>query len=282
MSNISSTSTPTTYDSSSRNQLLGNVGNTLLLVLTSIITVCMLYQWPSADRFDSNWLSNGFCVSNAETFLLNSHSLSFYADTLLAAIIGYLYLTQDKKTTPPLQEAMLGGAVTAVFGHGLGHLYLGLDPTGMDLRLNPEDVPGSMPKTIVNLLAFTAIFKGTMPMATFETLTITALLASAGITLLDAQPKLNFVYAQAAIYVSSAIYMLLLDPKYKSEASYRFYPWMQLPILLVGMTESIFCQRVLEPIGGHVIFDTTIAGGIIAIELMSRPSDGASKKVKSS
>jgi hypothetical protein len=264
-------------ESESQSQSIGDTGNKLLVTLTILISFLMLYQWPSPTYFDSNWLANGFCVSNTESFLLNSHMLSFYADLVLSAILGYLFLTHKKKT-PPLQEALLRGAVTGVFGHGLGHCYLALEPTGMDLRLKLDDIPGSMPMNMVSLCAFAAIFGAAMPLASFERLAITSFLSTAGFTLLDVPPRWNFVYAQAAIYVASAIHMLSLDPKYKMETSYMLYPWCQLPVLAVGVLESTFCQQLLEPIGGHMVFDTTIAFAVIAIELMSRTDSDAKRK----
>ena len=223
----------------------GNIGLLILLASTTIITYCMLYQYPSPSAFDAHWLSHGFCVSNPETTWQNSHSLSFYADTILALIIGYLTTTQPK-TAPPLQVAILKGAVMAVFGHGAGHMYLGLKPEGMDLRFRPhEDFATSVAGTIVTVCAFAAIFQGTMPLSSTRRLAFTAIIATAGFTIFDIAPRLNFIYAQAAIYLSNGLHMLTLPAKDKSAASYALYPYFQLPVLAVGAMESTACEAFL-------------------------------------
>ena len=188
-------------------------------------------------------------------------------------IIAYLYTAQTKSaaTTPPLQAAMLRGAIMGVFGHGAGHLYLGLHPQGMDLRFRPhEDLLISCASTAVTVMAFAAIFQGTMPLSSSRRLLLTALVATAGFTLLDVEPRLNFVYAQAAIYVSNAVHMLTLPAEDKSSAVYALYPYFQLPVLAVGVMESTACTSFLQRFGGHMIFDSSIGIGTIMIELLAR------------
>ena len=248
---------------------VGNAGLVLLLVLTILISACMLYQLPSPEYFDDDWIRHGFCVSNADTTWFNSHSLSFYADVVLALCIARLFANQPK-SAPPLQAAMLSGAIFGVFGHGLGHLYLGTNVQRMDLRFRPEDIPTSVASILVTVMAFWAIFQGTMPLSSRSRLAMTAVVATAGFTILDIAPKLNFVYAQAAIYISNSLHMLTLSSQDKSAATYALYPYFQLPVLLVGVLESTACQGFLQPLGGHVLFDSAIGIVTIGIELLSR------------
>jgi hypothetical protein len=264
------------------NAAVGNAGLVLLLLLTILISACMLYQFPSPDYFDDDWIRHGFCVSNANSNWLNSHSLSCYADVVLALCIARLFANQTK-SAPPLQAAILNGAIFGVFGHGLGHLYLGTNAQGMDLRFRPEDIPASTASILVTVMAFGTIFLGTMPLSSRSRLVMTAVVATAGFTILDIAPKLNFVYAQAAIYISAALHMLTLSSQDKSAATYALYPYFQLPVLLVGVMESTACQGFLQPLGGHVIYDSSIGVGTICIELLSRylESDRSSSAIKS-
>lgn len=243
----------------------------------------MIYQYPSPQAFDAHWLSHGFCVSNPETTWQNSHSLSFYADTILALIIGYLTTTQPKNC-PRFQKHLLKGAVMAVFGHGVGHMYLGLKPGGMDLRFRPhEDLVASIAGAVVTVVAFACIFQGTMPLSSTKRLAFTAIIATAGFTILDIVPKHNFVYAQAAIYISNALHMLTLPAEDKSAAAYALYPYFQLPVLFVGAMESTICEYFLQRFGGHMLFDSSIAVGIILNELSSRRIEaGRAQKIKAS
>ena len=257
----------------------GDVGNILLLTGTSIITGCMLNQWPNKDHFDDNWLSNGFCVSNSDTFWWNSHSLSFYADTVLAIAIGLLYKKRisSGQDFSPVQMSLLSGAIMAVFGHGAGHMYLGMNPTGMDLRIRLDHLAASFASLIVNILGFASIFKGTMPLASTRRLLMAAIVATIGFTFFDIEPKLNFVYAQAAIYIASALNMLVLPQSDKGCAAYMLFPYFQLPVLAVGVIESTGCEAILEKIGGHMIFDVTIAIAVILIDLISTRLERSSK-----
>lgn len=244
---------------------VGDLGNTLLLSLTILISACMLCQLPSKDIFDPNWLKNGFCVSNEETIWLNSHVLSFYADTALAAMIAYLCYIQPKDV-PLIQKESLTGAIMGVLGHGLGHLHLGVvDPDGMDLRFQSEDL---MP-TVITFISLIAIFKGSMPFASMQKLAFHALIVTIGFTIFDIEPKLNFVYAQAAIYISITTHALSLPTKHKNSASYMLSPFFNFPVLAVGIIESTACESFLASLGGHAVYDSTIAFSVIMVELFS-------------
>jgi len=251
------------------NASVGNAGLVVNLVLTIAITACMLYQLPSPKYFDGNWLKHGFCVSNVDTTWLNSHFLSFYADTILALLIAYLFANQPK-SSPPLQAAMLRGQILGVFGHGLGHLYIGTRAQGMDLRFRPEDILTSIISTLVTVMTFGAIFKGTMPLGSRLQLALTAMVATAGFTSLNIPPRLNFVYAQAAIFIFKDLHMLTLSSYDKSAAAYALNPFFELPILLFGVLESTACQGFLQPLGGHAIYDSSIGISTICVEFLSR------------
>ena len=253
------------YTKSSSYSKVGDLGNILLLSLTTLVTVCMLYQFPRKEIFDTNWLRNGFCVSNQESSWLNSHVLSFYANAVLAAMIAYLSFIQPKDASV-VQKQLLSGAIMGVLGHGLAHLHLGMSPTGMvDMRFQSDDL---IP-TVVSLLGFISIFKGSMPLASMQKLVINALIATAGFTILDIEPKLNFVYAQAVIYIAITTHMLSLSAEHKETAAYMLFPYLNLPVLAVGILESTACESFLGSLGGHAVYDSSIAIGTIMVELFS-------------
>lgn len=266
----------------STNEVVGNAGLGLLFFFTAGITSCMLYQLPSPEIFDGSWLLNGFCVSNPDSALLNSHSLSFYCDVVLAAILYALYRTAPPPTDENrLRLAILRGSVVAVLGHGCGHMYLGTSPRGgMDLRWKPsEDLARSVASTIVTVGSFATIFNGTMPLASTRKLIAAAAVATAGVTALDVDPRLNFVYAQGFIYASNALHLAFsLDATHKRTLTYALYPFLQLPALLVGVLESTACRSFLAGLGGHAVFDASIALGLIAMGLVARRRDDGEKK----
>jgi len=268
-------------------QRVGDLGNFLLFTATCAVTACLLYKLPNESKYDSNWLSNGFCISNQDDPLWNSHNLSFYADTFLAVILGGLYLTRQKQDTkngiPPLQKALLQGSIMAVFSHGLVHLYLGIDPKGMDLRIHLDNLIHSIVTQLFLVFGFVSLFLGTMPLASKESLFISAILATLGFTIFDVPPQLNFVYSTGVIYVLSAINMLSLPAKHKDTASYFIYPYSQLPVLVMGILESTRCGAILESVGGHAVLDTTIGLSIILGDIIAthiEQTNGKKPKMK--
>lgn len=153
-----------------------------------------------------------------------------------------------------------------VLGHGLGHLNLGFNPNGMDLRFRNHELMESIKVSFVNIFAFASIFKGVMPFASFPKLLLAASIATVGLTVFDIEPKANFIYAQAVIYMFQAI---KLSKEHKDTAAYMLAPFLNLPVLVVGVMESTGCEVYLKYMGGHAVFDSTIAIGIIMIELFS-------------
>ena len=279
-----SSGTLMTLLSSLKPHTIGNIGNVLLLVGTLLVTTCMIYQYPSKDYYDESWLRNGFCVSNEDTIWKNSHALSFYSDTLFTMLIFYLYLSKttrnskkDQTTThtpPPLQLAILSGSIMGIFGHGAGHMYLGIEPTGMDLRLFDNYETYAISKrgvlsTIVSFVGFGAIFYGGLPLASLRRLVLASFVATSGLTLLNIEPKLNFIYAQAIIFIMISLHALSLDIKHKLTATYMLFPYLQFPVLIVGILEATCCNSILKALGGHMVFDTMISISFLINEIMS-------------
>ena len=261
--------------------IIGDIGNVLLLVGTLLVTTCMIFQYPSSSYYDESWLKNGFCVSNEDTVWKNSHALSFYSDTLFTLIIFYLYLnktrfekTKSKSTTPPLQMAILSGSIMGIFGHGAGHMYLSVEPTGMDLRLFDDYNNYTISKrgimiTLVNFFGFGAIFCGGLPLASMKRLVLASVIATSGVTILNIEPKFNFIYAQAIIFILISLHALSLELKHKLTATYMLVPYLNLPVLVVGILEATCCNSFLKTFGGHVVFDTMISISFIINEILS-------------
>ena len=153
---------------------------------------------------------------------------------------------------------------------------------GMDLRWNPsEDLARSVASTVVTVGTFFSIFNSTMPFASMKQLILTSVIATAGFTVMDLEPKLNFVYAQAAVYVFTALHMLLrLNMVHKGSKIYAMYPYFQLIVLFVGILEATQCTAFLASLGGHMVFDSSIAIGAISMQLLSSSRTSADDKPK--
>ncbi len=246
----------------------GNAGNVGLALATSLVTVCMLNQFPSESVFDKKWMETGLCIANEESLWLNTHSLCFYACVIFAAVLRYLYVIQPPEV-PPIQKVMLSGAVMSIFGHGLAHAYLASDPTQMDLQFHLNNLPKSLAVTAMLLFAFVTLFQGVLPFASATKIVTTSIIITLGFTILNVEPRNNNAYVIAVIYISNSMHMLSLPEEHKKTATYALYPFLQLPVLVVGVLESIGCEGLLEAVGGHVIYDSTLAIGYIALELLS-------------
>mmetsp|Transcript_14609 Transcript_14609/g.20649 ORF Transcript_14609/g.20649 Transcript_14609/m.20649 type:complete len:284 (+) Transcript_14609:71-922(+) len=263
-------------------QQAGDIGNVLMLICTFAVTACMLNKWPNEELFDNNWSTNGFCVVNQDSTWMNSHIICFYAGTVFSLIIAYVYVTDiaGNDIIPPVHQALIRGAIMGVFGHGLGHVTLSQDPTGMDLRIRADDIPSSILATVTNVGGFSCIFLGTMPLSSTKKILTVATIATLGFTLFDIPPKLNFVYGLAAISTSSAASMLTLSTEQKDAALYSLYPYFQMSILAFGFLESTSCEKMLAPLGGHVCFDAFIPVSQLVLHFVSKHMEKKSSRSK--
>jgi hypothetical protein len=260
-------------------QVLGNVANTGLFVGTAVVSYCMMYRYPNESYFDASWLHYGFCVANPDSEFFHSHFLAFYSDCIMALALAasYYHYYPIARKQPDLQEALLFGSIPGVFFHGVGHLYYGtMDATGFSLKWDNADIPKSLMSQATTLLGLAGILKGALALASTQRILLASIAGTIGLTLLNVPSTLNFVYIQGIIYICSAAHMLSLDSKHKQSAAYLVYPLLQFLVLAVGVLESTLCQKLLTPLGGHVVFDTTISmGSLIAPMLTTYLEKGA-------
>ena len=259
---------------------VGDVGNVALLLSTVLTSAMLIYRLPSEAYFDEGWLRNGFCIRNSEEMWGNSHALSFYLDVCFAAAILGVY-TKYQHRLSAVGQAQAFGSIFATLGHGMGHLHYGMEPGGMDLRFDSQRIPESLGNTLVMMFTYMSIFGGTMPLASKQTVISTAVVVSAVHNILDIPPTLMFVYAQAAIYTSSAIHMLSLHKQHKESMTYMAYGLLQLPVVAVGILEATQCESFLKALGGHAAYDGMIGVVIlINIALAAHGDDGKLEEQK--
>lgn len=262
--------------------IIGNVGNVALGLSTILLTICKVYHHQlhsKSSMFDEKWLENGICISNEETFWWNSHSLSFFTAMIYTAVLKYMSAIQQEQV-PSLQKAILSGAIHSVFGHGLAHLYFAMDPAEMDLRFDHDKLSQSLAVTTVALFTFGSVLTGLLPFASRKKIISLATLITLGFTILDVEPKHNFAYIEAALYAMNSIHMLWLSREHKHTATYALYPFFHFLVLAAGILESCGCEALLQGLGGHVVYDSVIAGAYIMIELSSNYLESSTKKLK--
>lgn len=258
---------------------IGDIGNSALLIGTIIVSACLLFRFPNESYYDKSWLENGFCVSNQDNLWLNSHSLAFYVGVFFTLCVWLLQRNYGKATSP-LAMASIQGAAIGIFGHGAGHLYLGMDPAGMDLRFFLDKPLVSGISQCVTFFSFAAIFSGTMALASRQRIGLTAAVATLGFSVLNIPPILNFVYAQGLIYISSSFHLLSLPATLKDNPIYMLYGFFQFPVLVVGILESTRCDDFLKDLGGHALFDGAIGTGVVAMHLFNMHTDSKASSAK--
>jgi hypothetical protein len=229
---------------------VGDIGNIALLIGTTIVSACLLFRFPDESYYDQAWLEKGFCVSNEDNVWLNSHSLAFYVGVFFTLCV-WLIQRNYGKAVSPLAMAQIRGSMIAIFSHGAGHLYLGRNPAGMDMRFFLDKPLISGIAQCVNFFGFAGIFSGTMALASRQRILLTAAVATLGFSVLDIPPNLNFVYGQGVIYISSSLHFLSLPGELKDNPIYMLYSLFQLPVLVVGILESTRCDDLLKDLGGQ-------------------------------
>ena len=260
-------------------RLVGDVGNVMLFSSTLATSAMLLYRLPTEAYFDKGWLNSGFCVRNSEDLWTNSHTLSFYVDVCFALVIAGMHKMLRHKLSA-IGQAFAFGGIFATFGHGLGHLHYGTDPEGMDLRVDADKPLDSFINTVVMLFTYSTIFCGTMPLASKERLITTAVICAIFHNIMGIPPTLMFVYAQAAIYISSSLHMLSLDKHNKETMTYMAYGFLQLPVVSVGILEATQCESFLKALGGHAVYDGMIGVVIVVnIALSAWCDDSTSEKL---
>ena len=159
---------------------VGDVGNLALLFGTTIVSACFLFRLPNESYYDKAWLENGFCVSNEDSSWLNSHSLAFYAAVFLSLSAWLVKQNYSRRSTSALAAAHIQGSIFGILSHGAGHLYLGRNPSGMDLRVYQDKPLASIAVVCVSFFTFAGIFDGTMALASRQRILLTAAVAALG------------------------------------------------------------------------------------------------------
>eukprot|EP01047_Picozoa_sp_COSAG01_P023846 COSAG01_NODE_1453_length_10258_cov_38.080126_2_plen_277_part_00 len=252
---------------------VGDAGNTALFLSTVVVSAMLLFRLPTEAYFDQGWLSTGFCVLNSQDMWTNSHALSFYVDVCITVVIVGMWAMLRHRLSA-VGQAQAWGSIFATFGHGCGHLHYGTDPGGVDLRINPDRPLKSLVNTLVMLFTYATIFGGTMPLASKERIGCTAIISTAFHNILGIRPILTFVYAQAAIYVSSSLHMLCLDKSHKENTTYMMYGLLQLLVVGVGILEATQCESFLKALGGHAVYDGMIGCVVIVNIAVAAVCDG--------
>eukprot|EP00542_Grammatophora_oceanica_P013966 CAMPEP_0194030176 /NCGR_PEP_ID=MMETSP0009_2-20130614/3754_1 /TAXON_ID=210454 /ORGANISM="Grammatophora oceanica, Strain CCMP 410" /LENGTH=430 /DNA_ID=CAMNT_0038670079 /DNA_START=33 /DNA_END=1325 /DNA_ORIENTATION=+ len=131
--------------------LWGNIGNLATALLSAALLMatpfnvdatsdaCAVCEPPEySGKLDPCYACDGFCISNPESTMLNSHMLSLYADVIATVpLIALRLMKGDTLDKLGLSEFYLSWMkIFSVTGHGIAHLGLSILTVGMpDLDL---------------------------------------------------------------------------------------------------------------------------------------------------
>jgi hypothetical protein len=232
----------------------GDFFNQLGLGMTVVYTSMVVL---SSDRpgllLDEKWVQDGFCVS--DTPIGNSHDLSFYVDVVLASILLTLYALW--RNIEGLEEAskLIPIEAVSILGHGAVHEFIAYK---MRQGKSLEDEAESPP--LLSSLIFAVVFwfpflKAALSNWNLGPVMVSALLASYFQRFVP--PRFGFTYVQTVLVCASALNSMLSADRNNREYAYRAISL--IPVVLVPFFECMTCQSFLKHVGGHAVFDGTLA-----------------------
>jgi len=244
---------------------LGNVLNALSVAMTSIFFVSvMLYaDDPNQFIFAKEWAKVGYCVSNPDVPYWTSHDLSLYADIVYTMIFFVLiYNWKDEPYMQGIHSKRGMDLAMSILLHGIGHGFVGYFARqvggGDDTDGITEVGQGTLVMTIT---AFTLFWLPTMIAALdgrpMWIVAIVAALASLGQEVVHF--RFNFVYIQVVLSLVAGVHQLLLPKEKKGREYAMFGAIVTVPVALAAWVECITCGDFYKSLGGHVLYDSTIA-----------------------
>lgn len=275
--------------------------STLSVVTFTIATI--LHAKPDAtyEIFDSDWIQHGFCVINRDVPYYSSHDLCLYFDTAIVAFGLLIY--HRLKGQPEMKSAddMMLFNLLGHLGHGIAHGFIAREYRRRDDFTGAEHV--SMIKNYLQnheqlsaavcgefiLYSFVGIgfwcglLKGVLPKVDMTKLVFVSALVS--IVQMFVRDVLAFTYVQAVLTVAFTSTQLVI-PREEKGIFYCAFAVASVMLSIVPWLESTACQLFVARLGGHLIYDVSIAVLLIAAYCISwhhyysaKIADGDKKKV---
>lgn len=254
----------------------GNIAHTMVLI-NAICFMGSVLLFNEAPYFDAAWIEEGFCVSNKETPLLNSHALSFYADTIATVFLFLAY----RKYNGILSEQCIEHVYLNIFGvfmHGLGHLMIAFagnaeeqttkQQMSIQERLDEDGPKTLIVQTLILLGFWIALLKAAMPKVSMKYTAPMALFLGSLPSQFLVKPELGFTYTQTVLLLASSFNQLNLPLEKKGYVYSTFAVVVACPVGLVGWLESQTCGDFLIKYGGHLIYDGGICVSLFVFLLL--------------
>ena len=252
-----------------------NILNTIIYVTTVIIFASSSTTISSGissisngtSILDSEWLKDGFCVTNKEMPYWTTHDLCLYADTILSIILVIIYLAL--RNTPGMEAAnnYLIWNIPSILGHGFAHggfAKVIRDGSNSDEEDRLTRLLGGDPKDILiffilpTLIFWAPLLKAVMNNMKLQKIIPFAFIASAaGIPL---PRQFDFVYVQTVVSLAFSANELSRPKGDKTTFEYALFSFFIIFPGLIAWVECTLCSNsAMEMLGGHLIFDASIA-----------------------
>jgi hypothetical protein len=233
---------------------VGDIANVSSLTITFAFAAAIL---SSPSRFfAARYLRDGFCVSNSESPYLNSHVLCFYVDTLATlacACLLWFHGFDDPRLTR-VRESFLG-----IFGHGLGHLALSA----------ASDIDAGAGAASAMLIAAIFVFWFAFFNSLTKSMLFNAFLSIVNTIALGYLPRVfGFTYVQTVL-MTAFVFRDLLTTSRKDSLYAAWSVCVNVPVVIVGWAEGIFCDSFLVRYGGHVFYDAIIPLSMMAFSAIA-------------
>lgn len=258
-------STPTLADSKG-NRAAGawrSGDHAKLLIVGLVLTFlgCVVaHEVGGANFFAESYQEEGFCVSNKGAHpAVQSHAISFYADSVTAAGMGLLVLNGRKRgMSEPSLTPILKNAYS-LFGHGCGHLYLAFQTSST--TGTSQVFEGLTPtEQLFAFIAFSFVWYGFMRDKSRSVLATIAFAQFHNILQIFFLPsRFFFTHVLMAVLLNSAFRGLSRPANDAKNKYYDMEAWLvDVPILLASFGEALSCDSFLINWGGHVWFDMVV------------------------
>eukprot|EP00457_Paulinella_chromatophora_P014327 gb/GEZN01014739.1/.p1 GENE.gb/GEZN01014739.1/~~gb/GEZN01014739.1/.p1 ORF type:complete len:278 (-),score=22.22 gb/GEZN01014739.1/:101-892(-) len=256
------------------------MGNLLVLSNSLLYLFFMIaHAQHKLDVFSPAVTAEGFCISNKEkSFLVQSHALCLYADTVLALML--FLLSQYGPDLGKVVKETLSSSSAATLGHGIAHGMIGYSnsqkkPLGNIPTFYQYTLVHERAGLLLGAFAFWFVFfRAGVPRASLKLRCLLALPVGL-VNLLLVPDRFGFTYVQTVILCAAALGELCRNDKKEEGIEYTRRAWVvSLPVGIVSWVEAFACESFLVKIGGHLWYDLSIPLSVFAYWLLMFSSRG--------
>lgn len=261
---------------------LGNVVNVaaLLNTLLFVVVVCG-HQLGWIELLSPAFARDGFCVSNKDDSLyVQSHALCLYADTAFSVLLVVLTWL-DRSPAASDAVAIVRPSILGLFGHGVAHMIVGHkfeNATAEWMQLTPfgrsESRRDAAKYYLFLTLFWFAFIRSFHPGRRLLTVAFALLYSTLHFFL--APGRLAFTYVNCVLGIHNAVNSLAFAPKGKYYNAMSVV--LAVPTAVVAWFEALSCERLIRPVGGHLVYDTTIPLSLLVLYFWVRAQPKAVDK----